>query len=267
MASTDSGESELVAKGPPKPCDRPDQYTRQRVQQALSYTEAFFGPKAIRKPSPITSKILQWYAAAGGKFLAADEGEGHVSKEYEDARTVIHEYEGRVHRNLFLQEAGCSEKKRERDLIDSLVRLRQRDLYPRFGDYFVMVCSQMRQKVEEQKIPGREHFGTDYEWKEVHEQLHSESEEWQRFHKNLEPEPKPGIGIPTEAEIVAAPTHAAICYVRERYMAKYWKQMISIIEIYATRNELAQLGLDKLLRKSNYYNIAKQLYLDITELE
>jgi hypothetical protein len=238
---------------PPKPEKDAAGYNPQRLRQGLKYADAILrNPQ--RRLSPLGESALILYKDAIVHLLdhettAEIEDDEDVKQAKSNSLSLIrmHEEAIQFRSHLHLFETGDAQ-----ELQAKLLELMKLQFYARYGDAFADVCNRIRAEAESKKVLGWQTLCGDY-WTDINKKLMSEK--------------------PAYNEILAGADSHALC---QTHMAIsevcltvgfHLEETLSIISLYATRNEIVHADLQKMVKEGRFDDLKKRLSEDLSNLE
>ncbi|KAF8419768.1 hypothetical protein EV426DRAFT_700947 [Tirmania nivea] len=234
------------------PLKNASEYTEDRVRQGLAFADSILRNK-IQKLSPLGQIALGLYKDSCARYLDIEDGEALDETEVAQLRaewiaTI------RAHENSFMLMA-CLRLTNTQDaqqLQDELVDMMRTRFYARYGDYFAQVSTQLKSYAEANTVPGWQAVAKSY-WTDIATRLRDEAKDYAKSLK----------GEVVECEQI--PTHTAIRHAC-RAIGFDLPNTISIINHYATRNELVHTNLLQFIKEGSFKDLSTLLYRDLRDL-
>ena len=216
-------------------------YTEERLLAGMEYAQA----RITRKVTPRTRKLLEIYAqdckAAIEELKTGSEGT------LDRLLTEVRNREVDISNKSWLKEIPNSAQEA---IEQELLKLRRYIFHARYGDYMAALTKILEPRAIEYKSDNWKMLARNAYWTRVSTKLHEESEIWKKH--GSEDTDK----VPITWSIYQAAKHVGIDF----------DAMISIIQLYAERNQIFHAGLDEALANEDYSDIAVLLDKDIKDL-
>ena len=236
----------------PKPLEKAEDYTVERVKDGLSYADCVLR-LPTRKFSPVGHQAMRVHKDCIVDYLqfAQKKPEDATDAEYEDVKNdylaLIRSFEESAEFRYCLRVLTSED---EQDLQQRLLEFKTMLFYARYGDIFADVCKYVKGTAEKKKIPGWELLQGSY-WTTTHNTIKLESTAW-----------KSGK---VTGNFDTCPTSVAV-YRACLGIAVDPNEVFAAIEHYAERNEIVHSDFDELIRDGKWYTLAARLVKDRTEL-
>ncbi|MCJ1421830.1 hypothetical protein MMC32_008197 [Xylographa parallela] len=182
--------------------------------------------------------------------------EGEILEEHEKCihalkvgwAATIRAYEESIQYHACLQSTSASSAQ---ELQEKIIELLQTTFYARYEDMFAEACRVLTTTAEAQKIEGWQALSHTY-WTEISERLLSETDDYRKLLKTGIGHDKCSLHITIQQACVS--------------VGFDMNDMLAIIKLYATRNELMHANLLLLIKQGKPITLAKRLHDDFCDL-
>ena len=233
---------------PPSPEEDISKYTKERLEEGLSYVTCRLN--ATRKITPRTEKALRLYEDSILQAITA--------KDEETKKDCIKEIKGMeklISTNAVFR-GGLSEQAEALQI--ELLRFRELEYNARYGDYFALPFSQLRYHSGKHKTSGHENLSGKHIWSEIATSIRREQralDGWSRLtraqRKSIPEPPSP---------------YTSAVYAGCHYLGFDPNRMLWAIERYAERNNTMHADIAEMIKEGQWMELGSVVYRDLQEL-
>ncbi|KAL9021598.1 MAG: hypothetical protein Q9185_001246 [Variospora sp. 1 TL-2023] len=231
-----------MATPPPLLLDR--SYTPEVLVDRIDYASQRLN-STTRFLTPNSRKLLTIYHDACASLHLHYDGAAEQQKT--ETIKAIRGFEVQISTAFFLRDVSSDQ------LLQELITLRQMTFWARYGDYAGHIASKLRQGSAMAQPPSQyaNKISGEFPWTKISEALKDEEQEWKMY----------GSKYPDRV-----PTTFAVYSNSQTAGIQDYKNMISIIHLYADRNQAFHRGLQQYLEEPDYGRIARCLWEDLRDL-
>lgn len=217
------------------PLPSPGGYSDSVVERRLSYVEM----QKRRDLTPRSRIFLQLYETTATMLLAEADPQKRRSHQ-----KSLQQYDDFLDKN---QDILIANTKVEREIEESLLKLKLFEYFARYGDYFAFQSSRIKKVAEDMKVEGRETL-RGY-WTDIAKDIQVEMEVAKLNGKTL-----------------VCPKRASMLVAVGKFMGVSSDSLITSIMAYGEQNSLVHSGINEFLQKKHYSTVAKLLWQDEKDL-
>ncbi|MCJ1387104.1 hypothetical protein MMC17_010233 [Xylographa soralifera] len=235
----------------PKPGKTIEDYDTQKLKVGLQYADSTL--RADRQLSPLGMRAVLIYKEAVSTLLSMQENEdlGHNEEDAavkEEWLAIVRMHEQSAMYSSCLRVTHSSEAQ---EFQDEIAKLQRTSFFARYGDVFATTCQNLRLKAEKMKAPGWQALIGRY-WSEINKTIIHERPAWTKF-------------LHGGKEFEDCRTHILISDLC-RSVGFDLDDMLAVINLYATRNEIVHADLALLIKQGKFDDLKKRLYDDFCDV-